>query len=286
MTEIRVDDATLDMTEDGSGEPLVLVHGSASDRRTWNGVRDELAAGFRTFSYSRRYHWPNAAIPGGADYAMTEQVDDLEAVIARVAAGPVHLVGHSYGAFLCLLLAIRAPHRVRSMVLLEPPVLPLLIGAPPSPARLLALLVRRPVAGWTVARFIGGGVVPATLAARRGDIATSIRRFGSAVLGKEAFRNLSAERLAQLDANFMKAELLGSGFAPLDAADVRTVRRPTLLVGAARSPAVFGVLLDALEALLPNAERVEIEAASHNIHEDAPDAFLAATLAFLRRHAR
>jgi pimeloyl-ACP methyl ester carboxylesterase len=41
-----------------------------------------------------------------------EHVDDLEALLRLLDAAPAHLVGHSYGAFVCLLLAIRKPQIV------------------------------------------------------------------------------------------------------------------------------------------------------------------------------
>ncbi len=117
MPTLPIRGATLQYVEQGHGEPLVLIHGSVSDRRTWGQVQPELARHFRTIAYSRRYHWPNASIPAGADYAMLEHVDDLDAAGAR----PAHLVGHPYGAYVALLLAIRRPESVRSLVLAEPP---------------------------------------------------------------------------------------------------------------------------------------------------------------------
>jgi pimeloyl-ACP methyl ester carboxylesterase len=109
-----VTQAALDHVERGFGAPLVLVHGSASDRRTWGAQLEAFAARFRVIAYSRRYHWPNAPIPEGADYSMSEHVDDLRDLLDRLGAAPAHLVGHSYGAFVCLLLAAREPERVRS----------------------------------------------------------------------------------------------------------------------------------------------------------------------------
>lgn len=44
------------------------------------------------------------ADPGRRDYPMAQHVDDLDAVIEELGIAPVHLVGHSYGAFLALLL--------------------------------------------------------------------------------------------------------------------------------------------------------------------------------------
>jgi hypothetical protein len=54
----------------------------------------------------------------------------------------------------------------------------------------------------------------------------------------------------------IKAELLGSGFAPLNADQVRNVETPTLLVGQ-RSPGVFHRLTDRLPSgLMPLEHRI------------------------------
>lgn len=86
-------------------------------------------------------------------------------------------------------------------------------------------------------------------------------------------------------ANFFAAELIGSGFAPLAAHDVRGVRCPTLLLNGEKSRPMFHRFTDRLQELLPHAERVEIPAASHISHEDTPPKYNAAVLSFLSRHA-
>jgi pimeloyl-ACP methyl ester carboxylesterase len=77
MTSINLNGTAFEYFEDGSGEPLVFVHGSASDYRTWQGQTNIFAGRFRTIAYSRRYHWPNRPIPEGVDYSMAEHVADL-----------------------------------------------------------------------------------------------------------------------------------------------------------------------------------------------------------------
>jgi pimeloyl-ACP methyl ester carboxylesterase len=62
---------------------------------------------------------------------MREHVQDLRAVVRSATAGPAHLVGHSYGAYLCLRLATEDPGLIRSLVLAEPPVFTLFTSSPP-----------------------------------------------------------------------------------------------------------------------------------------------------------
>ena len=111
MSNLIVNGVTLKYVEKGNGQPIVFVHGSASDYRTWKDQLDEFSADYKVIAYSRRYHWPNEPIPDDGDYSMLEHVDDLQALIRSLGIAPVHLVGHSYGAFVSLLLAVREPDR-------------------------------------------------------------------------------------------------------------------------------------------------------------------------------
>lgn len=204
MGSLDINNTSLKYVEDGSGEPLVLVHGSASDYRTWHYQRDEFGQQFRVIAYSRRYHWPNEPIPEGVDYSMAEHVDDLRTLLHSLDAAPAHLVGHSYGAFLCLLLAIKEPRLVRTLVLAEPPVITLFVSDPPKPPEILKLLVSRPRTAVSIIKFGAMGINPTTAAVKRGDMEEAMRLFGTAALGREAFDQLSESRLEQVRANLTK----------------------------------------------------------------------------------
>ena len=272
---------TLDTTTEGNGDTIVLVHGSASDRRTWDAVRPTLARDHRVVTYSRRYHWPNPSIPENADYSMTEHVDDLIALLRSLEAGPTHLIGHSYGGVLALMAAIGEPSLVRTMVLIEPPVVALFLSSPPRPTELLRTIVTRPRIGIALARFGMTGLQPAVRAAERGEMDEALQVFGNAVLGKAAWGSLSVARLEQARANNIRAEYTGSGFAPLAADHVRQVIAPSLIVSGGDSPTIWRLLADHLHRLLPRSVRVEIEGASHIVHEDQTDEFNQAVLTFL-----
>lgn len=281
MPKVSVNHTSLEYIEQGNGDPLVLVHGSASDYRTWQPQKDELGKRYRVIAYSRRYHQPNEPILDGIDYSMTEQLDDLQGLLDSLSAVPAHLVGHSYGAFLCLLLAIREPNLVRSLVLAEPPVITLFVSNTPKPLEILKLMVTRPRTAAAILKFGATGISPATAAAEQDDMIEAMRLFGTAVLGREYYGQLSESRLEQVHANSIKTEFLGSGFARIDADQIRDVHIPTLLLNGEHSPALFHRLTDRLEELLPRCERLKIPAASHIMHEDNPSAYSEAVLSFL-----
>jgi pimeloyl-ACP methyl ester carboxylesterase len=83
--KLVVDGYEFHCVQQGNGQPVLLVHGSVSDHRSWQAQIDALSQRFRVIAYSRRYHWPNTPIAAGTDYAMSAQVTDLEAVIGTLA---------------------------------------------------------------------------------------------------------------------------------------------------------------------------------------------------------
>jgi pimeloyl-ACP methyl ester carboxylesterase len=280
-----VDGTALAYREEGEGQPVVFVHGSAHDLRSWGQQLPAIGASHRAIAYSRRYARPNEDIEPDADDQMLPHVDDLVALLQVLDAAPAHLVGHSWGAFISLLAAVRHPQVVRTLVLQEPPVLPLVTSVPPRPAELFRLLVRRPRIALAILGFAAKTHVPAQKAFRRGDDEAGMRAFARGLLGKEAYERLSQERMQQALENVgaLRAQVLGAGFPPLSEGEVRGVDAPALLMTGERSPAYLPRLTDRLGQLLPNAERVEIAAASHLMSEENPGAVNRAILDFLAR---
>ncbi|MEZ5553406.1 MAG: alpha/beta hydrolase [Pseudomonadales bacterium] len=272
------------LIEWGAGHPVVLIHGSASDHRTWEHQIEAFGACFHVVTYSRRYHWPNQKISDGAEYSMAEQVDDLLELLLSQDTANAHLVGHSYGAYLALMATIREPGLVEKLVLAEPPVIPLFTSFPPEPQEILGLLVTRPRTAVPIIRFAATGLGPATSAARKDDMDEAMSYFGNAVLGSKAFAALSPTRLEQVRVNFSKAELLSDTFMlPLNQRDVANIEAQTLLVTGEKSPTFLHRLTDRLEELMPNTERMKIPEASHIMHEDSPEAYNQAVLSFLQK---
>jgi pimeloyl-ACP methyl ester carboxylesterase len=278
-----VNGATLAYREQGEGESVVFVHGSPDDLRSWKQQLPGIGASYRAIAYSRRYARPNEDIPPDVDDQTLPHVDDLVAFLRVMGAAAAHLVGHSWGGLIALMAAIRHPQVVRSLVLQEPPVLSLVMSVPPRPRELLRLLVRRPGTARVILSFAAKTWTPTQQAFRRGDDEAAMQTFGHGLLGKETYERLPEERKQQAFENVraVRAQVLGVGFPPLSEDDVRGVQVPTLLMTGERSPPYLPRLTDLLQQLLPNAERVEIAAASHLMNEENPGAVNDAILRFL-----
>jgi len=278
-----VDGASLAYSECGRGETVLLIHGSNSDLRTWRTIQGGLCRHHHVVAYSRRFHWPNVPIAAGVDYAMEEQANDVREILQQLELQRVTLIGHSYGAFLCLLAAMQHPTPVGRLVLVEPPVMSLFVSSKPTPGEMARLFATRPALGFAVAKLGTLGMLPAAAALRRNDLDAAMRHVGKAVLGASAFRGLDAQRLAQARQNTIPAEILGSGFVRLDIERIRQLSCPTLLIRGKDSPKLFRLLNAELSELLPDVQEVVVPGASHLVHEDNPEGWLQAVLTFTQK---
>ena len=110
-------------TTRGSGEPVVLVHSSGMSSRQWRRLADSLASTHQVvvpdlLGYGQSTPWPEGE---RAHFALDQLA--LEALVDRVVARTgerVHIVGHSYGGFLALLVALHRATFVRSVTAYEP----------------------------------------------------------------------------------------------------------------------------------------------------------------------
>jgi pimeloyl-ACP methyl ester carboxylesterase len=271
----HVNDTHVAYVEQGTGDPVVFVHGSLGDYRSWGLQLAPFAERYQVVAYSRRYHWPNAEPGDGALYAAAQHAADLGTLIETLGLAPAHVVGSSYGAMTALTLAVQRPDAVRSLVLGEPPLLPWLTGRPGGPALLNT--------------FMTTAFEPAAHAFERGDAEAGVQLFIDGVLGAGAFDRLpSTVRSAMLEnAASMRAETTTPPeryFSAVSPEDVRRLRMPVFLVQGQLSPAMFGLITEELARCLPDAERVTIPAASHSIHSMNPQMYNEMVLAFLANH--
>ena len=264
---IEVNQTTLHYFECGQGEPLIFVHGGLGDLHTFQPQVQTFAASFRVIAYSRRFFPPNAP-PRETDVdPLGNHIADLRSLITQLKAPPAHLVGSSYGAYVALALAMDHPELVRSLVLGEPPVLPLL-----SP---------KPVGE--------GSQSPPLRKAFESSLEAGMRAFMDGMCGKGCFDKLPQARRTELvekqgpelRSHFMTDP--SAAYPPLDCGNLRKLTRPTLLVTGERSPAMFLLITAELERCLAGESKVAVPEAGHGMHGDNPTFYNQAVMAFLQR---
>jgi pimeloyl-ACP methyl ester carboxylesterase len=121
ITELHRDGLTFDVFDEGplDGEVVVLLHGFPERSTTWRHVAPLLhERGYRTVAMDQRGFSPGARPERRRDYRMVTLADDTSALIDAV-GGPVHLVGHDWGAVVGWTVAMLWPERLSTYTALS-----------------------------------------------------------------------------------------------------------------------------------------------------------------------
>lgn len=262
--------------EFGSGPPIVFVHGSLGDYRTWGNLFEPLAADYRLVSYSRRYHYPNAWHGDGSDYCTELHTADLAAFVRGLQLGPVHLVGQSTGATIAARCASQYPEIVRTLVVNEPDHAPWLLDS--AEGRL------------ALQEYLDRVDKPVTELVEIGALPSAIERFVDGVLGPGSFaaftptmRLVCMDNARELVAELRCAEIF---YSPFTDDDVRQIGVPTLFLEGGATMPLFRIIADRFLRNVPDAEHVTIAGAPHAVHFAAPEQFGASVKSFLQRRGR
>lgn len=109
---------TLHRRVEGSGPPVLLLHGLGQDHTVWTAQIRELAHDFRVIAPDLRGHGRSAA-PADSTFSFEEMQSDVLKMLADLSVERAHFVGLSAGGFLTLRVGVTAPERARSLVLIS-----------------------------------------------------------------------------------------------------------------------------------------------------------------------
>ena len=105
----------------GEGPVVICLHGFPDNAGSFQHQLPALAkAGFRAISVTLR-GYECASIPENGDYSVEAIAADIYAVIDQLDQGPVHLVGHDWGAAIAYNAAAAAPHFFKSLTTMAVP---------------------------------------------------------------------------------------------------------------------------------------------------------------------
>jgi pimeloyl-ACP methyl ester carboxylesterase len=261
MTTAKVEahGVELALEERGTGQAVVLVHGTATARTVWRETIAELGENLRTIAYDRRAYGDSGAPEPYGGTTVGEQADDLAELIESTGAAPAVLCGHELGALACLDLLLRHPQLARAAVVIEPAMLWLAAGGTD------ALSTLREVVREAALDRGAAGAVDAYL---------------EAVDGHAALNRLGEERLdaARAHPRAFAADLGAAATWSAGRLELATIEAPVTILTGERSAPVRREAARVLQRMLPNAELAELPA-GHLAHVEAPAEVAAAIAA-------
>jgi pimeloyl-ACP methyl ester carboxylesterase len=259
MPIAEVNGVELHYERSGTGEPLVLVHGSWVDCRVWDGVVPLLSRSFEVVAYDRRGHGRSSCPLGQG--SICDDVDDLAALIDFLALRPAHVAGASWGGSIALRLVAACPELLRTVIVHEPPLFDLLDAEVPDLPELTELRARL-----------------ATVAARlqSGDLEGAARLYfdqvaetpgGWAGLDRGRRSALLSNALTYLD-QCRDPDALG-----IEVEDLTAFGRPALVTYGDRRPPLFKRIVEMVVAVMPAARSEAIPGAAHDPQVTHPGSY-------------
>jgi pimeloyl-ACP methyl ester carboxylesterase len=196
--------------EAGTGMGVVCLHSNASNSSQWRDLIDLLSPSYHVFAPDSYGSGKSPDWHSDQVISLSDEVDFIEPVLAQ-AGNPLILIGHSYGAAVALMAALRWPERIKAMVIYEPTLFSLVDSQQRPPNDVDG--IRNAVAAASAALaqndqdaaakhfidfWMGAGAWSETPDQRRPSIATSVvnvRRWGHALFTErtpiEAFAKLA-----------------------------------------------------------------------------------------------
>ena len=261
----EVNGARLYYEVEGTGHPLVLIHGWPLSARMWDDQVRVLADHYRVVRYDRRGFGRSPANPWNESSA-GHDFEDLAALLDHLSISSAHVLGMSQGGSVATRFALEYPQRVDALMLhgagLEGFVLP----------------EHGPFASLESVR---------TLMEEEGMDAFRRQWLAHPINYIPDGKPEASARLRRIVEEYSGADMLTR---PSSRSRERTpaiqrlheIRAPTLvLVGDTDLP-FFQIIADALAFLIPDAEKVVVPGGGHVVNMIEPERYNAEVLRFLR----
>lgn len=250
MPYAQIDGFAAHYTEAGKGEAVVLLHAGGTSSAHWRKIVPQLQGRFRVVAPDLIGFGETESWSGERELTHDDQAALVLGVIERgTEAGPVHVVGHSYGGAVAVRLALGHPELVKSLVLVEPVLTPLLRQA--GEDKLFE--IERSLANVFIADY------------EAGRSASAWRRFidhhngdgtWESLSGNARFRFLSMTRET---ADAYRSNLNNS----TTLYDLRALTMPTLVACGARTTETYRVICRILRGCIPGCATLDVEGAAH-----------------------
>jgi pimeloyl-ACP methyl ester carboxylesterase len=262
---VEVNGITLPYIVEGSGPPLVLIHGWAVNHHYWDGDIEAFADHYTVIRYDRRGFGDAGGKPDP-----TADAADLADLLKHLGHTRAHVMGHSQGASVALTFAVRYPQMVRGLVLFGPG--PALADFPLPPSEHAP-----PIPQW-----IALGTQHGVDSMRAGIARWAAVAFGGGPLSPEAM-----ERAGDMLMTYSGDDLLDPApplnLAPIPRGDeLPSVTAPTLVIRGDQEMSFIRLVAEQLAYGIPGAQSAVVAGGGHTVNWSEPERFAAEVLRFLR----
>lgn len=250
--------------EDGSGPPVLFVHGVLADGLLWREVMRQLAPGFRCIAPD----WPLGShrlpMTAGADLTPPGQARLIADFMAALDLEGVTLVGNDSGGALCQMVAASYPERIARLVLTPCDALEVF---PPPAFAYMRRIARVPGVPVLVGKLLAGSARLRSLPRAYGSLtrtplpAALTRRWVEPMATSRAIRRDLRGFLVDMTPEHTLAAARALGERPV----------PTLLVWAAGEIHFPPSLGERLAAAIPGSRMVLLEDAGAFLPHDQPE---------------
>jgi pimeloyl-ACP methyl ester carboxylesterase len=256
----------------GRGEPVVLLHSSASSSAQWRALAAQLSGHYRVLAPDLHGYGATSNWPGSGAFRLEREAEIVYALLGRCGER-AHLVGHSFGGAVALHAARKRPDLLASVAVIEPVAFHVLRG---HDAEALA--------------EIEGVAAAVAKALASGDYFEGMARFVDYWSGPGAWETIPPEKRPGFAARLGKVALdfEATLSEPAGLADYGSMALPALVVQGTRSPRPTRRICELLARVLPDAETATVQGAGHMApitHREAVGALLAAHLHGVRANA-
>jgi pimeloyl-ACP methyl ester carboxylesterase len=121
MQSFESDGVRIAYSDEGEGEPVLLIHGFASNVATnWIGpgwVQTITGSGRRVIAYDNRGHGRSEKLYDPSRYGAPAMAEDARRLLDHLGIARADVMGYSMGARIAVFLALAHPERVRSLIL-------------------------------------------------------------------------------------------------------------------------------------------------------------------------
>lgn len=261
---IEIDGMNVHFRDEGSGMPIVLIHGTAASLHTWDAWTEELIKNYRVI----RMDLPAFGLTGphsNRDYSIDGYTRFLNQLLDSLEVDSFHLAGNSLGGNIAWNFTAEYPDKVEKLILIDASGYPMQDGH-----SWIFTLARTPVVNQIMKKFTPRFFISNNLK----QVYYNDEKIEETVITRYHEMALRAgNRQAFIDRAKTEYKDLSS--------KIKTIQSPTLILWGAHDTWVPVSHAHKFKKNLPDSEMVILENSGHIPMEENPGESLEATLRFI-----